>query len=561
MTDHHCYGGHTYSGRERLTDHVANLGGDILMRTAMRRVLAAAILGITVGACASDTDGPATASAAVQVNRSEDVLPLTRDEEAPALLVDRDDSDTVYMAYTDMTNGDCKFAVSTDRGATWRQESAPELEPYTQNCAMGYATSQNIRNELKQTPDGTIYYVFQANAPDRNGTRSVMLGRSSDQGRSWRTVAIDPGTPAPEPGVSMEVNFEGHIAWEPDDPRRMYAMWRRSFNRFPESRPTRPYMATSEDGGATWSAPRLMFERNNGFDGPRPVVVGDRLFAIWRESAPPTPSGGSAPLPSPPVTRLFASVSTDEGRTWTDHEIANANDASEPIPFYDRERETFYVVWHDNRAEELDVYFASSTDGVTWTEPVRLNDDPVGTKYGQHYPQISMNDDGRIDVAWYDWRDDPFPPTTVGNGQTLSLFSNRGKFVSVFTTSSRDGGASWTPNIKVNDVPIDRTIGSWVNNMDVMAPVAVASLDEGPIVAWSDTRNGNAINNTQDIFTSTVTFGEPEVRRVTGFQAGVVGVLLGLGVAMCLAVFLTRRQNPPTSTPPKSTAKEPEPVK
>ena len=75
-------------------------------------------------------------------------------------------------------------------------------------------------------------------------------------------------------------------------------------------------------------------------------------------------------------------------------------------------------------------------------------------------------------------------------------------------TSSRDGGATWTPNVRVNDVPIDRTIGSWINNIDVMAPVAVASLKDGAVVAWSDTRNGNAISNTQDIFTGTVTFGE-----------------------------------------------------
>ena len=172
-----------------------------------------------------------------------------------------------------------------------------------------------------------------------------------------------------------------------------------------------------------------------------------------------------------------------------------------------------------------------------------------------------MSENGRIDVAWYDWREDPFPPSTVGNGQTLSLFSNRGKFVSVYMTSSRDGGATWTPNVRVNDVPIDRTIGSWINNMDVMAPVAVASFNDGAVVAWSDTRNGNAISNTQDIFASTVTFGEAEVNRVTGFQAGVVGALLGLGLAMCLAVYLVRRHNPPAPTPPRRVVKEPAPVK
>jgi hypothetical protein len=532
------------------------------MGTTMRRLLAVGVLGVMVGACAaSGGSGPATASVAVQVNRTEKVLPLSRDEEGPALLVDKDDPNTVYLAYSEMATGACRFAVSTDRGRTWREENAPTLEPYTQNCAMGYATSQNIRTELSQGPDGTIYDVFQANAPDRNGTRSVLLGRSRDSGRSWQTVAIDPGNKAPEPGVEMEVNFEGHVTFDPANPRRMYAMWRRSFNRFTPTKATRPYMSVSDDAGATWSAPQLMFERNNGFDGPRPVVVGGKLFAFWRESAPTTPVNQEGPSPAPPVTRLFSSVSSDQGKTWTDHEITNANDASEPVPIYDRDRSTFYLTWHDNRTNDLDIYFATSRDGITWSDPKRLNDDPAGTKYGQHYPVMSMSKNGRIDVAWYDWREDPFPPSTVGNGQTLSLFTNRGKFAAVYMTSSRDGGATWTPNVRVNDVPIDRTIGSWINNIDVMAPVAVASFNEGAVVAWSDTRNGNTVSNTQDIFTSTVSFGSAETHRVTGFQAGVVGGLLGLGLAMCLAVYLTRRPNPPASTPPRRVAKEPEPVK
>jgi hypothetical protein len=526
------------------------------MRIAARRLLAGGAVGLMLGACATSVEGPATASPAVQVNKAEKVLPLSRDEEGPAVLVDRNDPNTVYLAYSEMATGACRFSVSTDRGRTWRPEVAPRLEPFTQNCAMGYATSQNIRTELDQGPDGTIYDVFQANAPDRNGSRSVLVGRSGDGGRSWQTAAVDPGTVAPEPGVEMEVNFEGHIAVDPADPRHIYAMWRRSFSRFTPPKTTNPYMSVSDDGGATWSPPQLMFDRNSGFDGPRPIVVGNQLFAFWRESAPPTPANQEGPAPAPPVTRLFASVSTDQGRTWTDHEITSANDAGEPVPMYDAVRHTFYVVWHDNRAGELDAYFTSSKDGVAWAPPKRLNDDPTGTTVGQHYPQISMSSSGRIDVAWYDWRDDPFPPPTVGNGQTLGLFSDRGRFASVYLTSSRDGGATWTPNLRVNDVPIDRTIGSWVNNTDVMAPIAIASFDEGAVVAWSDTRNGNTVSNTQDIFASTVTFEKVTPRRVTGFQAGLVGLLLGLGVAMCLAVLLGRRVSRPAAAPPRRAVKE-----
>ncbi|MDQ3981040.1 MAG: hypothetical protein M3314_16085, partial [Actinomycetota bacterium] len=185
---------------------------------------------------------------------------------------------------------------------------------------------------------------------------------------------------------------------------------------------------------------------------------------------------------------------------------------------------------------------------------------------GQHYPQISQAPNGRIDVAWYDWRDDPFPPPTPptsGSPPTsalLGLFSNRGKVASVYMTSSQDDGRSWTRNIRVNDVPIDRTIGSWINNKDVMAPVAISSGNRGPIIAWSDTRNGNGLNDTQDIFTSTVTFGDPADRQVTPLQAGIAGGLLGLGVAICLALLLNRRQNRSAPPPGRPLTREPEPV-
>ncbi|MGH9278587.1 MAG: sialidase family protein [Acidimicrobiales bacterium] len=517
---------------------------------------------LLAGACSSGSStGPAEAAKNAQVDVNDKLLPVARIHEGPALLIDRNNPNTVYLGETEMVSGECRFYVSLDGGLTWRPENAPVLEPYTKNCAMGIATSQNLRQELVQGPDGTIYNVFQANAPNRNGTRSVLLGRSEDGGRSWQTVAIDPGTPAPEPGVEMEVNFQGHVAIDPNDPQTVYAMWRRSQNnkdRTP-TKPTRPWMSVSQDGGATWAPPWMMFEKNNGFDGPRPVVVGDTLYTFYRESAPPLPTGGAAPIPEPPTTKLFVNTSKDGGKTWIkDVEIARAPDASEPVPFYDRERRQFYVVWHDNRQQELDVYFSTSKDGATWAAPKRLNDDPEGTRYGQHYPQISMSPDGRIDVAWYDWRDDPFPASTVGQGSVLDLFANRGKMASVYMTSSRDGGETWTKNIRLNDTPIDRTIGTWVNNIDVLAPVAIASSNDGAVVAWSDTRNGNTISQTQDIYTSRVTFGEESSYKVTGWQAGLAGLLFGLGVAMCLAVFMVRRQNQAAVAPaPGATPSEP----
>ncbi len=44
--------------------------------------------------------------------------------------------------------------------------------------------------------------------------------------------------------------------------------------------------------------------------------------------------------------------------------IIEADDASELIPAYDRQRGAFHVVWHD-RNGDLDVFFSNSSHGAT----------------------------------------------------------------------------------------------------------------------------------------------------------------------------------------------------
>ena len=80
--------------------------------------------------------------------------------------------------------------------------------------------------------------------------------------------------------------------------------------------------------------------------------------------------------------------------------------------------------------DPLDVHFARSTDGgVTWSPPVRVNDDASDSGAWQWFGTMSVAPDGRIDVIWNDTRND--------SGGLLSELTY---------AYSTDGGLSWSAN-------------------------------------------------------------------------------------------------------------------
>lgn len=466
---------------------------------------------------------------------------LTRQYEAPYLLVDQSDPDMVYLSAVHLQTGDCRFFRSEDGGRSWARDlPAPLLEPYT-NCGL-VGSPQNIRTELRQAPDGTLYYLHHAHDPGAGGTRSILLGRSGDGGRTWDSTVVHAGPKASDEDEA-EKNFEPHMAIDPDNPQRISVMWRQTLPIRGPGR-TRPWMAISDDGGETFGESFRMFDLDMGFDGPRPVVVGGTLYAFHRVRD--DTEEGRSPEVEPGV---YVSVSTDDGQTWerTPLRAEQPDDASEPVPVYDRQAGRFHVVWHDNSSGDLDVYYATSTDGKTWIDPVRLNDDPEDSTRGQYYPQITLALDGRVEVAWYDYRDDPFPaPQPDERGEPLGLGSNLGTFQSVYMTSSDDGGQTWSPNLRVNDVLIDRSVGLWNREFFFVVPVSLAATADSTVVAWSDTRHGNAQTSSQDIATSVVTTPAAAAgSRNDAIIAGLAGLLLGAGVAMVAAVVLLRRRGGP----------------
>jgi Neuraminidase (sialidase) len=247
------------------------------------------------------------------------------------------------------------------------------------------------------------------------------------------------------------------------------------------------------------------------------------------------------PAPAPrPVQRLFMIKSVDQGRTWSGN-LVNPGQVFiyQPVPAVDRNG-NMSLVWFQGEGQTLDVptqiRFTTSKDGGrTWSDPVELTDDDPAGKFNQYWPGMSVAPSGRIDVAWHDFRGDPYyVPTGVG---PMGLGSTSQQFSNIYYTYSTDGGKTWAPNIRVSDRSIYRRVGITFNNQDVVGPVGMASTDDGAVITWSDSR-GSAPFDAEDAYVTRVRFDDGTLAGAAAEEddeSPVVWVAMGAGIALGVA--------------------------
>lgn len=143
---------------------------------------------------------------------------------------------------------------------------------------------------------------------------------------------------------------------------------------------------------------------------------------------------------------------------------------------------TVYVTWCDSRNGDPDVFLISSTNGgVNWSTPARINDDALGNGALQCWPWISLNEQGKMAVLYYDSR----------NGTSTTN-------IEAWLARSTNGGTSFI-NEKLSSVNFTAT---WPNT-DVRFGDYINVDYRGTRVAtvWTDRRAGG--NNTE-IYTAVV---------------------------------------------------------
>ncbi len=195
---------------------------------------------------------------------------------------------------------------------------------------------------------------------------------------------------------------------------------------------------------------------------------------------------------------------------------------------------TLHVAYHHETprqvAFETDVSYRRSTDGgATWSDAKTINDDDPAQLYTQVSPNLTVAPNGRLDLAWWDFRHDD------------GSFSN-----DVYLVSSGDNGVTWSRNTRVTDRSIDRRIGPWYGNADIRQAPGMAATDDFTVVAWDDTRNTEGTNESQDIYSGVVQFNALASDTPKAAQYGLAAAagVATFGLILLLLSVVRRRRAP-----------------
>ncbi|MBW3643599.1 MAG: glycoside hydrolase [Actinobacteria bacterium] len=413
----------------------------------------------------------------------------------------------------------CALHTSPDNGATWRlgRIPFPAGEDLPERC---YAP------DVTFAPDGTLYLSFV-----------TLQGVGNSPNAAWVVSSTDGGRTLSEPKRALgSLAFQVQIAADPDRAGRLYLTWLQAKDTanlgFGEA--GNPIMvARSDDGGATWSeAARVTPAGRPRVLAPSIAASYEALYALYLDVGDDALDyhGGHEGRGGPPYPGRWSLVlarSNDAGATWRETVVDDQVVPTQRfIPFIpptpslavDARRDGVYVGFHDGRAGDADVWvWASTDDGATFGQGVRVNDTTTGDGTDQYLPALAVAPGGRVDVAYYDRRGDP---DNVKNNVSLQ--------------SSADGAATFRPHLELSDRAFDARIGpgSERDMTDLGSRLALVAGDDEALAVWSDTRAGTQASAKQDLARAVVAFTSPSPLRLVLPPFGAVVALAGAGLAL-----------------------------
>jgi hypothetical protein len=373
---------------------------------------------------------------------------------------------------------------STDGGATWGQTSLP-LQP---------GDAFHSDPTVDWTSDGTAW----ATTIGINAGRSVLQMRaykSTDNGATWTFDATFSGT---QTSTDKQILWVDHSATSPYKDT-LYAIWHDGFPAFMNRRtgPTGSWQTPVQVSGAESSGTAIGADvKTNAFGdvfGFWPTTTNRKVFVVKSTNGgvsygtpvqvASTSAGFDIGIPAMNSRRALIYVSAGAYRTagknlvyasWTDLSGAAGctSPGNEP---------------GSNAASacKTRVWLARSTDGgATWGPAVKINDQ---TSLNDQLNQWLVVDEttGALEIVYYD---------TVGDPGR--------KKVDVWTQSSFDDGATWSPAVKVTSAQTDETAagtdpaGNQFGDYNGLSGIAGQFFP-----SWTDRRSGGR----EEIWTAKIT--------------------------------------------------------
>ncbi len=313
---------------------------------------------------------------------------------------------------------------------------------------------------------------------------NVLVARSTNGGVSWTQTTVGTTSGREKPHMTIDRY--------PGSPYKNYVhVAYTDLNLVPAP----VYFSRSTDLGQSFISP---FPISGGIGGDAAVApnlaVGpdSLLYATW--------SGfDTKPWVNPQPLHLGFNKSTDGGLTWgTGRSLSkiNYNGGAHGVSFFNfpiiavdgssgPRRGWIYVVYAEKNPASPDIFLIRSTDrGISWSEPVKVNQDNSGKEHWQPWLSVDPST-GNVFIVYYDSRNFPandsahvYLSASIDGGQTFEDFL-------VSDSPFRPWGI-------ISSVPTPSYMGSYIG---------VTALNGVVWPCWMGTRSG-----THQVYTARVTF-------------------------------------------------------
>lgn len=313
---------------------------------------------------------------------------------------------------------------SFDGGATWAEEQPPGIE--------GYSLTSDPVTAFDNAGNG--YFTLLTRAP----VGLDMLKKP--RGGAWGPpVVVDRTTTTDKQWIIADQD------WLEQSPHagNVYMSWT-------DVGSGQIVFARSTNGNMSWSAPPVKLAEGD-LQGSIPGVgPSGTVYVIYGRDIFGGGDGAIDWVKSTDGGLTFTPPATAANLRGVPFQLPNSTfrtPASLPAFAVSPTDEYLYVAWSDYRNGDADIYLAHSLDGgATWSEPARLNDDPISNGVDQFQPQVAVAPNGRVSVMWFDRRL-PCPDLAWIPREHVG----RENFcIDTFMTRSHDDGATWDPNLRAS---------------------------------------------------------------------------------------------------------------